>query len=129
MSTPIYSAMGGQEVPGPQGAPFVARAEDAVNPVPPGAIEAQVEALVAAQLSSIEAKYAARVKALEDQLEAAQARLPVNFVPEHAGGPGYEIVGSWGAYHQELARAGKLTPEILLASGMRPEQIAAILGG
>lgn len=126
MTTPIYSAMGGQETPGP--GPGVTNPEP-LNPVAPGAIEAQVEALVAAQLSSIEAKYAARVKALEDQLEAAQARLPVNFVPEHAGGPGYEIVGSWGLMHQEMARAGTLTPEILAASGMRPEQITAHFGG
>jgi hypothetical protein len=126
MTTPIYSGMGGPEKAGPG---FVPGADDAVNPAPPGAIEAQVEALVEARISAIESKYASRVKALEDQLEATQARLPVNFVPEHAGGPGHEIVGSWGLMHQEMARAGTLTPEILEASGMRPEQIAAFFGG
>ena len=112
--TPIY----GQTAAAQQGGQFTPAP---VNPQPTDApsLEAQVEALVAARLTDVEAKYADRVAKLEAQLEAANARGPIHLIAEHAGGPGYDLADTWSMWHQELARKGELTPEILAAAGAK----------
>lgn len=48
-----------------------------------------------------------RIAALEQQLAAAQAALPVGTIPEHGAGVGTEIAETWSAYDQSLATAGE----------------------
>jgi hypothetical protein len=103
------------------------------EPVPVNAgqqddLESRVAAMVAAQLSAVEAKYADRIATLESQLATATAP-PAHLVPEHAGGPGLVLAPVWSQWHQELARDGKLTPDILRAVGIAENVIPKILTG
>ena len=110
--------------------PTGAQMQQPETPAPVNAIndlEARVQAMVAAQVSAIEAKYADRVKALEDQLAAQGAAGPTHLVPEHAGGPGIWLAKTWSQWHQELARNGQLTPEILRAAGLAEEVITRVI--
>jgi hypothetical protein len=66
-------------------------------------LDAQVEALVAAQLSAVESKYADRIAALEAQLSSQVP--PATAVPQHAGGNGLEVAPTWSQAEQEAARA------------------------
>lgn len=64
---------------------------------------AQIESAADARIKALEARYAA-------QLKAIRGNPPVDgAVPTHAAGPEHEVAQVWSLYHQELARAGKLT--------------------
>lgn len=118
---PIYQAAvqaTGAQMQQPEPPPPVNQIDD---------LEARVQAMVAAQVSAIESKYAERVKALEDQLAAQGAGAPAHLVPEHAGGPGIWLAKTWSQWHQELARNGQLTPEILRAAGLAEDVISKVV--
>jgi hypothetical protein len=107
--TPIYQGM----TAGAQGQPV----QPPIPLNPTSDIDAKVDALVAAKIADVEAKYSGRITQLEDALRNAAG--PGHNVPEHAGGPGLEQAPTWSQYFQELARAGKLTMEHLKQAGMK----------
>jgi hypothetical protein len=98
-----------------------------VNPM--NDLEARVEAMVAAQVAAVEAKYADKIATMQAQIDAAQNQQPMHLVPEHAGGPGLVLAKVWGQWHQELAKEGKLTPDILRAVGIAEDVIPKVLTG
>jgi hypothetical protein len=125
--TPIYSRMAEpagtvQQPPLPFGSPMSPGVPGTPVPQPEplnpnvDMSAASVQAQIDAAISAVEAKYEARVKQLEDQL-AAQNQ-PARVTAEHTGGPGYDVAPTWSLWHQELARAGKLTEEALHMVGL-----------
>jgi hypothetical protein len=108
-SGPIHppEATGSTAVPPPQ----------PVNPQP--MLANDVQAMVDAAVNKVESKYAARVKSLEDQLEASRNPATGGPVATHAAGPGDAVAPSWGLWHQELSRAGKLTDNVLAMAGIK----------
>lgn len=86
-----------------------------LNPQPN--LTADVQAAIDAAVSQVESKYADRIAQLEAQVKAQQPFVPSGQTTEHAAGPGYETSQTWGQWHQELARAGKLTGDILKDAG------------
>jgi hypothetical protein len=119
--TPIYSgisqpqsgpihppeATGSAAVPPPQ----------PVNPQP--MLASDVQAMIDAAVNQAESKYAARVKSLEDQLEATRNPATGGPVATHAAGPDDTVAPSWGLWHQELSRLGRLTADVLAATGVK----------
>lgn len=72
-----------------------------VNPQPN--LNVDVQAQIDAAVAQVEAKYADRIKALEDQVN--QRNPLVGIWTEHAAGPGYEVAETWGLADQERARS------------------------
>jgi hypothetical protein len=88
-------------------------------------LDARIDAMVSARLSASEAKHAAAIKVLSDQLKAAQRGTPITSVPFNAGGVGEEIAETWSQYHQELANRGELTEDQLhLVRGEPRKEVA-----
>jgi hypothetical protein len=83
-------------------------------------LTADVQEQINAAIAQVEAKYSERVKTLETELESRRntGGPPSSGLAQNAGGPEYERAPVWGMIHQELARAGKLTDEILSAVGL-----------
>lgn len=81
-------------------------------------LDAQIEAMVNARLSQVEAKYEERIAQLQKDLTAAQRPIETN-IPEHGGGPGLESAPTWGQWLQEASRAGTLTEEMLAHAGIK----------
>ena len=91
------------------------------TPVPPpqptnaGHVDAsEIQRMIDERVAQIESAADARIKALEAryaaQLKAIRGNPPVDgAIPTHAAGPEHEVAQVWSLYHQELARAGKLT--------------------
>jgi hypothetical protein len=112
--TPIFGSMGNPQSPPPP-----------LNPMNPGDLQAQVDALVKAALSEVETKYQDRIKALEDQLKAVGP--PASAFTAHAAGPGHHIVATWSQWLQEASRNGTLTADMMRAAGIAEEVIADVL--
>lgn len=85
-----------------------------VNPQPNLAEDTQ--AMIDAAVARVEAKYADRIAALEEQLKTAT--LPAGAVAEHGAGPGYDTAPSWGLWHQEMSRAGTIAEDVLKTAGI-----------
>jgi hypothetical protein len=121
MSTPIYDGMpqppsGPIQPPEPTGSASVP-APSPVNPQP--MLQSDVQAMIDAAVTQVESKYAARVKSLEDQLEATRNPARGGPAATHAAGPDDSVAPSWGLVHQELSRLGKITDEIRSAVGIK----------
>jgi hypothetical protein len=86
--------------------------------------DTRVKAVLAASLADMEKKHAGEMAALRaetnQQIAAARASAlgPGHLVPEHAGGPGTNIVSSWGQWLQDLSTKGELTTAHLIAAGI-----------
>lgn len=111
----------------------VSAAGMAVEPPPPvnadTEFDARVKAVLAASLADMERKHAEEMAALRaetnQQIAAARASAagPGHLVPEHAGGPGTNIVASWGQWLQDLSVKGELTTAHLIAAGIHTMNI------
>jgi hypothetical protein len=114
--TPIYAATPqSNQAPTPQ----------PLNAMSSADIEAQVEALLAAKMTEVEAKYQDRITALETQLK--NAAIPVTAYTAHAAGPGHNMAETWSLHLQEAARNGTLTEDMLKAAGVAETVISDVL--